>query len=388
MSASDWPDAAADIPEVPAAPAAFPGFGEPLAPTVVLPGTQLDPTAATTVLGGGSGGPPVEPPKGGGFSSWEPRRKALFIALMAVAGVLFIAIVVLLIVLITGSKPGPTPSPSPSPTVSPTVTPSPTKSPTPTPTPVPTAATITSFVADVTSFSCPNTTQVNTVKLTWVAPNAVVAAIAKGTAQVYALTTQPNWNGLAPQGALSVQLPCSEPGTWVYTLTVAGTDNQKKSQTSTITVNAYTPPPPVAAPALTSVSWTDGTDYVLCPSFDDGDVVTKSVSWASTPSVNGVEVWLATSDSAYPGPSGTFVQAASGLPATGHSERLPAAARPGHRLSSGPSARLGVAPHAVPCHPVGEVFGAVDSRIGVLHSAKTAAALTPGDTERSGRDRA
>jgi len=236
------PEATAALPE-PIAASGTPSAGLP--PTVVLPGT-LDPTAATTVLAGGAGGglPPSEPPRGGGFRDWDPRRKALFITLVSVAGVLLIALVVLLVVLLSGRGDEPTPTPTRTGTSAPTPTPTRTGTPTPTPTPTPTVKpAIQSFAASAPQVTCTDQTSNVPVKLGWtVVGNPTQIAIASGP-QIVDAIANPFQNGL-PSTATDFQMQFSCANTqWAYTLTIQAPDGNKYSQVITITRN-YTPPAP------------------------------------------------------------------------------------------------------------------------------------------------
>jgi len=239
---SAFPEPTAVLPE-PIAASGTPSSG--LAPTVVLPGA-IDPTAATTVLAGGAGGglPPSEPPKGGGFRDWDPRRKALFITLVSIAGVLLIALVILLIVLLGGNK-GDQPTPTTSPTG--TSTPTPTRSATPTPTPTPTVKpAVQSFTVNSNTAVCADTgagTNV-TMHFAWtVVGNPTQIAIASAPNAIDAIAN-PFQNNL-PATATDFQMPfgCSN-AQLTYSLTIAGPDGQHYSGVVTV-VRQYTPPAPV-----------------------------------------------------------------------------------------------------------------------------------------------
>ena len=313
--AAPFPAPAAAVSE-PIPAAGTPSSG--LAPTVVLPGA-VDPTAATTVLAGGGGGlPPSEPPRGGGFRDWDPRRKALFITLVSVAGLLLIALVILLVVLLGGGKAEPGPTPTRTGTSAPTPTPTRSATPTPTPTPTPTVKpAVQSFTVNSNTAVCADTgagTNV-TMHFAWtVVGNPTQIAIASGPAAMDAIAN-PFQNNL-PATATDFQMPfgCAN-AQLTYSLTLAGADGQHYS--GVVTVVRQVTPPPVPAPTLTSVSWSDGTDYVTCPSFDNGDMVAKDVTWASTPDNTTVEIWLATSDSGYPGSGGSFAKVVGNLGANG-----------------------------------------------------------------------
>jgi len=243
------PPAASDAPTT-AFPEPIPAAGTPssgLAPTVVMPGS-LDPTAATTVLAGGAGGglPPSEPPSGGGFRDWDPRRKALFITLIAAAGVLLIALIVLLVVVLGGSgkDPGPTPSPT---RTSATPTPTPTRSTaTPAPTPTPTVKpAVQSFTANSNTAVCADTgAETNvTMRFSWnVVGNPTQIAIASAPNAIDAIAN-PFQNNL-PATATDFQMPfaCSN-AQLTYSLTAAGPDGQHYSGVVTV-VRQYTPPAP------------------------------------------------------------------------------------------------------------------------------------------------
>jgi hypothetical protein len=311
----EFPEPTAVYPAQPVAAAGTPSDGDVPA-TLLLPGA-FQPTAATTVLASGGGVPPTVPPTGGGgFRDWDPRRKALLITLVSVAGVLLIALIILLIVLLSPKSTTP-PTPGPSPSHSSSPTPTPTKSATPTPKPTTVKPAVQSFTANSTTAVCPDTgagTNV-TMHFAWTVVGATQIAIASGPTVTDAIAN-PFQNGL-PATATDFQMPfgCAN-AQLTYTLTIAGPDGQHYSGVLTVT-RQYTPPPPVPAPTLSNVSFSDGFVYATCPNFDDGDVVTKDVSWTSTPDGTTVEIWLAQNDTAPPGPGGTFVQVAGGLAASG-----------------------------------------------------------------------
>lgn len=259
LAAAASPEPAASL------PGPIPASGTPsagLTPTVVLPGT-LEPTAATTVLGGTGGGlPPSEPPRGGGFRDWDPRRKALFITLIAVAGVLLIALVILLIVLLGGNK---TPAPVPSPTGTSTTTPTPTRSATPTPTPTPTVKpAVQSFTVDTGTAGCADTAGGTNVMLNFawtVVGPATQVAIASGPSAVDAIATPFQNNLPLTETRFPMPFQCSN-AQLTYSLTIADAANQHYTAVVTV-VRQVTPPPPAPNPSLDT--WSASTTSITCP---------------------------------------------------------------------------------------------------------------------------
>ena len=257
----------------------IPAAGTPssgLEPTVVLPGA-IDPTAATTVLAGGAGGglPPSEPPKGGGFRDWDPRRKALFITLIAIAGVLLIALVILLVVLLGGNKggDGPTPTTSPTRTSTSTPTPTPTKTPTPTPTVKPA---IQSFTANTNQVVCTDQTSNREVKFAWTVVGAPSQIAIASAAQITDAIANPFQNGLPDTATdFGMQFNCAN-AQWAYTLTIQASDGNKYSQVITITRD-YQPPAP---PAPTISGWTASTTTIACPADPVDPIPTFTLSWS------------------------------------------------------------------------------------------------------------
>ncbi|HWL02423.1 MAG TPA: hypothetical protein VNQ52_08645, partial [Microbacteriaceae bacterium] len=291
----------------------IPAAGTPssgLAPTVVMPGS-LDPTAATTVLAGGAGGglPPSEPPRGGGFRDWDPRRKALFITLIAAAGVLLIALIVLLVVVLGGSGKDPDPDPTPTRT-SATPTPTPTRS-TPTPTPTPTIKpAIQSFSVDTNTAVCADTAAGTTVMLhfawTVVGPTTQIA-IASGANAVDAIASPFQNNLPATETRFPMPFGCNN-AQLTYSLTAAGPDGQHYSGVVTV-VRQYTPPAPVPNPTISSFNVVYDAAFDTCTT-DPLSIANPTFNWATN---NSTEVAIAVDHlaSAFDGAYTT------GLPSTG-----------------------------------------------------------------------
>lgn len=263
-------------------PEPIPAAGTPsagLAPTVVLPGAT-DPTAATTVLAGGIGGgglPPGGPPRGGGFRDWDPRRKALFITLISIAGVLLIALVILLVVILGNRDADPTPTSSPTSTSAPTPTPTRTSTPTPTPTPTVRPA-VQAFTASSNTAVCPDTnagTRV-AVQLAWtVIGDAADIAIASAPSAIDAFTNPFQTN--LPTTASGFEMPFAcDSAQLTYSLTVAAKDGQRYSGAVTI-VRQYTPPPPAPNPTISS--WSASPTTLVCPADPSDPAPTVTLSW-------------------------------------------------------------------------------------------------------------
>ncbi|MBX3312509.1 MAG: hypothetical protein KF916_06450 [Microbacteriaceae bacterium] len=153
------------------------------------------------------------------------------------------------------------------------------------------------------------------VNLNWSISNATTIALAIGPTEVDA-TTVHGIAGLQPAvtNFNDLRFPCDQEFI-IYSLTAIGEDGQKVTKSLTIDREVA----PEASPVLSSTTWTDGLDYVICTSFSTNEKVKKAVSWESS-STGEVKIYLATSDSTYPKNSDTHKLVASGLPVSGSYE--------------------------------------------------------------------
>lgn len=234
------------------------------------------------------------------------KNRGLLIGLLALIGVLIIAVFVLIFLQMSGNS-GNNPA-DPSTNEPGTTEPDPN---------APKPAVISSFVADSNSALCPLASEdyEGDVNFSWQISNAKDVALAIASTEVDA-TTVPGIAGLksSVSGFNDLRFPCAEESI-VYSLTAVGEDGSKATKTITIERELAQ----IAAPTLTSATWTDGTDYVICPSFSGNEKVKKSVTWDSS-SVGEVKLYLARSESTYPKNSETHKLVASGLPVSGSYE--------------------------------------------------------------------
>lgn len=273
---------------------------DPTAPTEVF----VAPPAATEVFAAPTEVYAAAPPP-----QAEPKRSKLPFILLGVLGALLLISVGLIVgLLLSGGNDQPAAVPTP------TVSETPEPEPEPEPAPL---AVITSFTVTPTIVDCVNESAGTTaaVTLSWTVTDAEKVALARGTEPVDALedaagqevdAEQTDFGGVLFDCTLSAQ---------VYSLTAENIDGDKVTESVTVDRNLL--PPPVAAPHISEVAWTNGFDYVICASFDNGLTEEKGVKWASSPGVNSVTLFLAQDDSGYPTASSHFTQVASGLPANG-----------------------------------------------------------------------
>jgi len=276
-AAPHWPAA-----EAPAPAASEPGWslGDTTGPTALFPAAGA--TAATTVLPGGAGGGGGEPPRGTGQGGPFGNRRVLLWILGGVAGLLVIALAVLLTILAMNGS-----GASPAPTQSPTGTnarPTPSKTATRTPSPTPTVTPgIKSFVADPMVVSCESTTAVVNVKLSWATVGATQIAVASAADMTDALD-HPYQNNLGPVvEGFSIPFACGNEKL-VYTLTIAGADKEHRSSVVTVTrlpipTPTPTPTPPPAPPAPTA---TFGVDTMTVSCTPDDPAPRVVLEWTSS----------------------------------------------------------------------------------------------------------
>jgi len=181
----------------------------------------------------------------------------------------------------------------------------------------PLAAEISSFTANSPTALCTTASDEyeGDVNLNWSISNATAVALAIDSTEVDA-TTVHGITGLQPSATNfnDLRFPCDQEFI-VYSLTATGEDGQKV--TKSLNINREVAPE--VAPVLSSTTWTDGLDYVICTSFSTNEKVKKSVSWESS-STGEVKIYLASSDSAYPKNSDIHKLVASGLPVSGSYE--------------------------------------------------------------------
>lgn len=232
-----------------------------------------------------------------GSSGGSGPRRGLLIGLLALIAALLLSVVVLLVMLLSGGgSAAPEPEPSPEPTAE----------------PVP--AVIVDFGAESTVAQCSNDNAGTTVTVTlhWSVTDATEIAIASAGVGLDAIE-EPTSTGLPAEATgYEMPYPCEE-ATWFYSLTVLGEEGDRS--TSTVNVNRELPAPP-PLPVFTNASWSDGLDYAICPSFDNGSTVSKTITWsASGPGT--VSLYYAAADDYYPGGSANYTRFAQGLPLSG-----------------------------------------------------------------------
>ena len=235
------------------------------------------------------------------------RGKVPLIALIVFAGLLLIAVGVIVGLLFSG---GGQSEPLPEPTIS--------ESPEPEPEPEPAAlAEIVFFEATAATVDCKDEKSGTTAKvmLRWSVVDAERIALARGTGQVDALA-EPSVEDLRAEesGFTALSFDCTQTSL-VYTLTAANVEDERTS--ATVTIDRHLLPPPIAKPKITELAWYDGLDYAICTSFTLGETEPKDIRWSTSPNVNSVSVYIAHDNDNPPTASSDFTIVRKGLAASG-----------------------------------------------------------------------